>query len=37
METNVFKQNADRILSVIKGINNQGGIATQLMMDYSSR
>ncbi len=32
METNVFKQNADRILSVIKGINNQGGIATQLMM-----
>ncbi len=32
METNVFKQKADRILSVIKDINSQGGIATQLMM-----
>lgn len=32
METNVFKQEADRILSVIKDINGQGGIATQLMM-----
>ena len=27
-----FKQRADRILSVIKNINRQGGIATQLMM-----
>ncbi len=32
METNVFKQKANRILSVIKYINGQGGIATQLMM-----
>ena len=32
MGTNVFKQETDRILSVIKGINGQGGIATQLMM-----
>ena len=32
METNVFKQEVDRILSVIKGINGQGGIASQLMM-----
>lgn len=32
METNVFKQKADRILSVINDINGQGGIATQLMM-----
>ena len=32
METNLFKQKADRTLSTIKAINGQGGIATQLMM-----
>lgn len=32
METNVFKQKADSILLVIKNINSQGGIVTQLMM-----
>ena len=32
METNVFKQKADSILLIIKNINSQGGIATQLMM-----
>lgn len=32
IETNVFKRETDRILSVIKGVNYQGGIATQLMM-----
>lgn len=32
METNVFKQKADSILFVIRNINRQGGIVTQLMM-----
>ena len=32
IRSDVFKQKADRVLSVIKNINRQGGIATQLMM-----
>lgn len=32
MTSEVFKKKADRILSVIKNINFQGGITTQLMM-----
>lgn len=32
MKTDIFKQKADSILLVIKNINCQGGIATQLMM-----
>lgn len=32
MQTNVFRQKADKILSAIRVINGQGGLATQFMM-----